>query len=73
MQAQIYTVADVPTDYTLLENHESVMHVFEHIDVDTEKYRHGGMFVRTEDGEYTDVLWFNGVVPYLHKSITRLL
>jgi hypothetical protein len=73
MEQKITTVGKVPEDYTLLQNHDSVMHVLDHIDVDAEDYRHGHMFVRTQNGEYTDVLWFNGVVPYLHKSITRLL
>jgi len=73
MQGEIHTVADVPEDYTLLQNSQSVMHVLDHIDVDAEDYRHGHMFVRTHQGEYTDVLWFSGVVAYLHKSVTRLL
>jgi len=73
MQRQIDTVADVTSDYNLVLSRESVMHVLDHLDVDTEKYRHGRMFVRTQNGEYTGVLWFKGVVPSLHKNIKRLV
>jgi hypothetical protein len=73
MEQDINTIADVPDDYLLLENHDSVMSVLDHIDVDPEDYRHGHMFIRTQDGEYTDVLWYDATVPYLHKSVMRLV
>jgi hypothetical protein len=73
MEQQITTVADVPDDYKLCKSHRSAMHVLRDIDVEVEAYRDGNVFVRRQDDQYTDVLWFSGGVPYLGKSVERLL
>lgn len=73
MQGEIYTVADVPTDYSLVTGYHEIEGVLDHVDANGEQYAHGHMYVRQEDGDYTDVLWANSRIPYQHLLIERLL
>jgi hypothetical protein len=68
----IETVEDVPDDYTLITGSFEVQKVLDHCG-----YVHGectgvGLLVRTDEGAYTDVLAFEGNVPYLYKSVERI-
>lgn len=69
------TVADVPSDdeWVLVTGRHEVAHVLDSVGVDADDYSHGSVFARVGDGEYTDVLFFSGCVPYLHKPVTRLV
>jgi len=69
------TVSDVPDSdawQLVTGSHERDI-ILEHIGEYPEDWSHGGLFVRSCEGAYTDVLFFGGTVPYLHKDVTRVL
>jgi hypothetical protein len=71
-QTEADRVEDVPDNYTLITGSFEVQHVLGQCG-----YEHGertgvGLFVRTNDGAYTDVLAFEGCVPRLRKSVERI-
>lgn len=73
MAETINTVKDVPDDYTLVTGTYERNTVLTHIGEDISDWAHGSLFVRTGEGEYTDVLFFAGNTPYLRKGVTRIV
>jgi hypothetical protein len=73
-QTDIQTVADIPdtNDWQLVTGTHEKNHVLEQVGISPKDYFHGGIFVRVGGGEYTDVFFFGGNVPYLSKSVTRI-
>lgn len=74
MSNQIKTVGDIPdtNDWRLITGSHARNRVLEHVGVNPDDYTHGGIFVRVGEGEYTDVFFFGGSVPYLSKDVTRV-
>jgi hypothetical protein len=70
--SDIQTVADMPEDYSLITGSHERNHVLKHIGETPEDWSHGSLFVTTLEGEYDNVLFFSGNVPYLHKDVTRI-
>jgi hypothetical protein len=73
MSEDITTVADVPESYSLITGSHERDVVLSHVGIEADDYSHGSLFVDTNSGEYTDVLFFSGNVPRLSKDITRLV
>lgn len=69
---EVATVSDVPDDYLMLEGTHSRDTALQHVGLDPDDYSHGSLFVQTAAGEYTDILFFGGCVPYLQKRVTRI-
>lgn len=67
-------VRDIPNGdgWSIVSGSHECAHVLEHIGEAPEDWSHGSLFVRTEDGDYTDVVFFAGNVPYLDKFVTVL-
>lgn len=75
----ITTIADVPNDFALVQNDVEIDSILDHIGFDREVervgclYSVGCLFVKTEQGEYTDVLASPSTVPHLTHPVRRLL
>ena len=69
------TVADMneENDYTLVTGAFEVQQILSHAGYSDDELTGVGLFVRSENGEYTDIFSFVGNVPYLHKRLTRRL
>jgi hypothetical protein len=65
-------IADLTDDYTLVDDRFEIDLVLDRISADREELVGGSLYVNVEGGEYADVLWFNGCVPYLNKPLTRV-
>jgi hypothetical protein len=75
MQEEIRTVADVPAgdEWVIVDGSDERDRVLKSIGEDPQEWSHGSLFVRVGEGEYTDVMFYSGNVPYLHKMVTRIL
>jgi hypothetical protein len=71
----LQTVADLEDDdeWTLVDGSHERDHVLETIGKDPSNFSGQSLFVKVGAGEYTDVVSYPGSVPYLHKSLTRIL
>jgi len=69
----ITNISQVPDSYTLVTGGHERNRVLEHIKESPDDYSHGSLFVDTGEGEYTDVLFFGGNVPYLYKGVTQVI
>jgi len=71
---EISTVADIPDgdEWIICDGKHQRQAVLDHIDVYEEVPQSGSFFVTTKDGEYDDVIWFPGTVPYLNKRAVRI-
>jgi len=69
----VETIADVPDDMVLVTDGLTVRRILEAVDVDPDEYPRGSVFTDTDHGAYSRVYWYRGHVPYLSKSVTRLV
>ena len=67
------TINLIPEDYQLVTDSQDVKAVFESIGQPDLYEQYQGAFVRIQDGDYTDVYAFCGIVPYLSKLATKVL
>lgn len=72
MKDDISRVRDVPDRFTLVDDTREQRHIFESIGVDFDTWKRGSLFVDTEEGEYSEVYWFPGLVPYLNDPVTKV-
>lgn len=72
MHMNMNTVADIPDSHTLVSDGEEQSVILEHIGEDPDDWSHGRVFVDTDGGEYSSVVWFRGVVPHLQKPVTEI-
>lgn len=63
-------VSDVPDDYTLVTDSQEITAIMDHIGSDEQV---GILFVKTANGDYTDVLATWGCVPMHHKPVRRIV
>lgn len=61
--------------FQLITDSQDVNEVLLHIGKTRTCKKHGieGLYVKQHEGDYTDVYGFKGTVPYLYKSLVKLL
>lgn len=74
----IGTVADIQNDprykdYSLATDSQDVEAIWDHFGNDPTVKDFDGFFIDVKDGDYVDVLGFPGNVPYLYKSLYRIV
>lgn len=69
----VETVADVPEGLTLVTGAHETQEILELAGVSDQVDRRGSVFVGTSQGEYSDIYWFPGCVPYLSKPVRKLV
>jgi len=72
MNMNMNTVADIPDSHTLVSDGEEQSFILERIGEDPDDWSHGRVFVDTNNGEYSSVVWFPGIVPDLQKPVTEI-
>jgi len=66
-------IADIAsTDYELLTDSQDVAAVRDYFGNPPELADFGGFFVWAVDGEYRLVLGFDGIIPYVSKTLYRV-
>lgn len=67
----IQTVADIPDDYTLVQDSQDLQAITESTGIDLSDY--GCLFVLAVDGDYSAIYGCSTYIPYMDRSVDKLL
>lgn len=62
-------IKDIPDDFILITDSQDVKPIIEYLGIDDKFHGVDSFFVRIENGDYTDVYGFSGIVPNLDKTV----